>query len=110
MNQENLIPMSERSKNEVREIARKGGIKSGESRRERKAFKEALLLALETKLEDGRTVQEAGIESLMLKYINGDLDVFKTIRDTVGEKPVDSLKLGNEDDNKPFEVNINVVK
>lgn len=110
MNQENLIPISQRSSEEVREMGRKGGIKSGEVRRERKAFKEALLLALETKLEDGRTVQEAGIESLMLKYINGDLDVFKAIRDTVGEKPVDALKLGNEDENKPFEVNINVVK
>lgn len=110
MNQENLIPMNERSEKEVRELGKKGGIKSGEVRRERKAFKEALLLALETKLEDGRTVQDAGIEALMIKYITGDLDVFKAIRDTVGEKPVDSLKLGNENEDKPFEVNINVVK
>ena len=110
MNQENLIPNSQRSPEELREMGKKGGIKSGEVRRERKAFKEALLLALETRLEDGRTVQDAGIESLMAKYINGDLDVFKAIRDTVGEKPVDALKLGNENEDKPFEVNINVVK
>ena len=110
MNQENLIPMNERSKSEVRELGRKGGIKSGEVRRERKAFKEALLLALDTELEDGRTVQDVGINALMLKYIDGDLDVFKAIRDTIGEKPVDALKLGNENEDKPFEVNINVVK
>ena len=35
---------------------------------------------------------------------------FEVIRDTIGEKPVDSLKLGNENEDKPFEVNINVVK
>ena len=33
--QENLIPMSERSKEEVREIATKGGINSGKVRKEK---------------------------------------------------------------------------
>ena len=103
MNQENLIPMNERSKSEVRELGRKGGIKSGEARRERKAFKEALLLALDTELEDGRTVQDVGINALILKYIDGDLDVFKAIRDTVGEKPTDKIEA---DVNS--EVNINI--
>ena len=39
----------------------------------------------------------------------GDLEAFKVVRDTIGEKPTDSLKLGT-DEEKPFEVNINVVK
>ena len=34
-NEENLIPMDERTENEQREIARKGGKKSGEARRRR---------------------------------------------------------------------------
>ena len=42
MNEENLIPMNERSESEVRELGRKGGIKSGEARREKKLFKEAI--------------------------------------------------------------------
>ena len=39
--QENLIPQSERTKEEQREIARMGGIASGEARRKKKTLKEA---------------------------------------------------------------------
>lgn len=92
MNEENLIPMNERSEEEVRELGRKGGIASGETRRRKKAFKEALLYALETELEDGQTIQDVGIDALMKKYMNGDLEVFKAIRDTIGEKPVDKIE------------------
>lgn len=35
MNEKNLIPNSERSPEELREMGRKGGIKSGESRRKK---------------------------------------------------------------------------
>lgn len=47
-NEQNLIPFNKRTKNEQREYARKGGKKSGEVRRERKAMKEQaeLLLSL----------------------------------------------------------------
>lgn len=103
MNEENLIPMSERSESEVRELGKKGGIASGKVRRERKAFKEALLLALDTELESGKTVQEVGIDALILRYINGDLEVFKAIRDTVGEKPTDKIEADVKND-----VNINI--
>ena len=34
MNEENLIPMNERSEAEVRELGKKGGIASGKARRE----------------------------------------------------------------------------
>ncbi|MBR6689745.1 MAG: hypothetical protein IKL65_00240 [Bacilli bacterium] len=103
MNESNLIPNSERTPKERQEIARKGGIASGKARRERKAFKEALLLALDTELENGKTVQDVGIDALILKYIDGDLDVFKAIRDTIGEKPTDKIEA---DVNS--EVNINI--
>lgn len=36
MNNGNLIPNNERSPNELREMGRKGGIKSGESRRKKR--------------------------------------------------------------------------
>lgn len=93
---------------EAREIGKSGGIASGEARRKRKAFKEALLLALDT-VKDNKTIQDIGIEALMVRYMSGDLEAFKVVRDTIGEKPTDSLKLGT-DEEKPFEVNINVVK
>ena len=47
-NEQNLIPWNKRTKKEQREYARKGGKKSGEVRRKRKAMKEQaeLLLSL----------------------------------------------------------------
>lgn len=46
----NLIPCSERSKSEAREIGRKGGIRSGESRRAKKTVKECLKMYSEMKV------------------------------------------------------------
>ena len=43
----NLIPQNKRTKEQQKEIARKGGIASGESRRKRKTFKEQMLFMLE---------------------------------------------------------------
>lgn len=40
MNDHNLIPMSQRSHEERREIGRRGGIKSGKARRKKKQIRE----------------------------------------------------------------------
>ena len=45
-NERNLIPNSERTPSELREMARNGGLASGEARRKRKTLKEELLLLL----------------------------------------------------------------
>lgn len=52
----NLIPNSERSPSELREMGRKGGIKSGESRRRNKRIREAAKVMAEVFLqsEEGR--------------------------------------------------------
>lgn len=44
---ENLIPVTERSKGEARVLGKIGGIKSGETRRKKKALKERLALAFD---------------------------------------------------------------
>lgn len=56
MNDENLIPNSERSPSELREMGRKGGIKSGESRRRKKRLRESAVLLAEifTESEEGK--------------------------------------------------------
>ena len=56
MNEDNLIPNSERSPSELREMGRKGGIKSGESRRRKKRLREkaALLAEIFTESEEGK--------------------------------------------------------
>ena len=53
-NEQNLIPFSKRSESEAREKGKKGGQKSGEVRRQRKAMKEQMemLLALPFNLKD----------------------------------------------------------
>lgn len=84
MNQENLIPMNERTEEEQREIARKGGIASGEARKRKKTLKDELIILLETN-NNNKKISVA----LLNKALNGDIQAFTTIRDTIGEKPVD---------------------
>ena len=45
-NEQNLIPFNKRTKSEQREYAKKGGQKSGEVRRQRKAMKEQMEMLL----------------------------------------------------------------
>ncbi len=79
MNDENLKPI--RSENEAREKGKKGGIKSGKKRRERKQLKEELILLLEYK-----DTQKKITTALINKAIKGDIKAFEVIRDTIGEK------------------------
>jgi len=108
MNENNLIPISERTSEEVREMARKGGIKSGEVRREKKAIKEQIQLLLSLPLKDKKAIkqlQALGIDtdnidnqmamviSMWQKAVKGDVNAFNTLRDTVGEKPKDNVNV-----------------
>ena len=87
MNESNLIPQSERTKEEQREIARKGGIASGEARRRKKTLKEELIMLLETN-DNNNKISLA----LLKKALDGDIQAFTTIRDTIGEKPTDKVE------------------
>lgn len=62
-NEENLIPMDERTENEQREIARKGGKKSGEARRRKKDMKAKmkLLLSLQPTTSQSELLAEIGV-------------------------------------------------
>lgn len=73
--------------------ARKGGIKSGETRRRRKALKEELIALLEM-----NDTQEKISLALIDKALGGDVSAFTTIRDTIGEKPADKaeVEIGNK--------------
>jgi hypothetical protein len=84
---ENLIPANKRTKEEARELGRKGGIASGKVRRERKTLKEELILLLEED-ENNKKISVA----LLKKALEGDIHAFTTIRDTIGEKPTDKIE------------------
>lgn len=99
--EENLIPMNERTKDEQREIAKKGGIASGKARRRKRTMKEAAKLILNLKPPDECTafLQQYGIEEkdctnlmmIMAKAAqmaaDGDIKAAEFLRDTVGENP-----------------------
>jgi hypothetical protein len=87
---ENLKPVTKRTKNEAREISKKGGIKSGEVRRERKKLKEELLLLL-SENDNNRKMSLA----ILKKALKGNIKAFEIIRDTIGEKPKEQIENTN---------------
>lgn len=100
MNEQNLIPFNKRTKSEARESAKKGGQKSGEVRRQRKAMKDTMKMLLDLKLpesdgkeqlklmgieEDELNIQTAILTNQVQKALEGNLESAKFVRDTVGE-------------------------
>lgn len=69
------------------EVARKGGIASGESKRARKTLKEELLILL----ENGNTQEQISL-AVIKKALEGDTKAYEVIRDTVGEKPTSKIE------------------
>lgn len=95
MNEENLVSLADRTTEEVREIAKKGGIASGEARRRKKTLKEELIALLETDNNNNKVSV-----AILKKALNGDIQAFTTIRDTIGEKPIDKTLNANTDAEK----------
>ena len=100
---ENLKPLDERTKDEQRKIAQKGGIESGKVRRRKKALRTALkeavslpLKELPPDLRDGimsaakvtdeeLTVADVLIGSIVRNACAGDPKMMKILLDTIGE-------------------------
>ena len=99
-NGQNLRTLSPK---EAREQGRKGGKASAAKRAERKTFREGLLLLLNEPLKDKagnpttNTTQDAIIAALVKRAANGDTRAFEMIRDTIGEKPVQDVKVSTGD-------------
>ena len=98
-NEQNLIPMDERTESEQREIRSAGGQASGVSRRRKKSLREAAELYLSLPVADKRTWnrlaregvepedvdnQMAIIAGLALKAMKGDSKAAKVIFDLIG--------------------------
>lgn len=100
MNENNLIPLSERTKGEQREIQVKGGKKSGEVRRKKKLLKDRMKVLLELPVSDYNDLDKAllkGLDSsevdnetllviaLFEKAKSGDVKAFQEIRNLIGQ-------------------------
>lgn len=100
-NEENLRPMSERTKDEQREIARKGGKASGEARRRKRDLRLALEVLLEKEYTDKKGKTMTGAEAITTKLfeqaMKGNVKAFETIRSTVGQDPVQKVEQVNID-------------
>lgn len=74
-----------RTAEEQREIARKGGIASGEARREKATMRKTLELLLEERDSKGRTYRELATLGLLKGAIKGNPQNYKAILETLGE-------------------------
>ena len=93
MNDENLKVLTP---SEAREQGRKGGIRSGEVRRERRKMREYLEAALVMDADlDGETVTnaEAVTVALVKAAKKGSVRAYETILGVLGEKPADTVKV-----------------
>ena len=76
------------------EIAKKAQAKSVESRKKNQTLAELLKIALTLQNEEtGETNNIAITNAIINKAIKGDVSAYQTIRDTIGEKPVDVQKI-----------------
>ena len=112
MAQDDLIPFTERSEDEVKEMNRRGGIASGAVRRKKAAMRDYVqfILGMKRKVsektleqlkemgvtEDEVTGQTLALMKIMDKAIAGDIKAMEFLRDTAGEKPTDSVKMTHE--------------
>ena len=111
-NEKNLKSNSERTPSELREMTRKGGIKSGEARRRKKTMREALeMLLFHTKLNEQtkQMLKAEGVEnaddfnhqmvitrSLIAKAESGDVQAYNAICSMIGEKPAEKIDVNGD--------------
>lgn len=108
-NDENLRPQNKRTKSERREIARLGGMASGEMRRQRKSMREAMqigMFELELPENEKDKLKSAGVKNendmdnqmaatiaMIKKAKEGDVQAYNAICAMLGEKPADKMEL-----------------
>jgi hypothetical protein len=102
MNEQNLIPNSERTPKQRRENAKKAGIASGEARRKKRDLKLAIQALLEADIKDKKTGEVmSGAEALAVaqfrKAMRGDTRAFEVLRDTSGQGVVEKVMVAEVD-------------
>lgn len=87
-NTQNLKPFtSNQSREEAVKNGQKGGKASGDSKRKKKAFKNALIALLETENKDGKTYQDAVVVGLVRRSATGDPRAIELLLRIIGETP-----------------------
>jgi DNA invertase Pin-like site-specific DNA recombinase len=105
---ENLKPISERTSEELRAMATKGGKKSGEVRKQKKLLKDTIEMLMESKPTpkmvkmyadmfgfNPKDLQDVITGGLIRKAMQGDSKAFEVLRDTMGQKPKEVIESTN---------------
>lgn len=80
-NEENLIPFNERTESEQREIARKGGIASGASRRAYRSLKQAA----KGFFKENENAAMAVVQAMYEEALDGNVKAVEKLQDLIGE-------------------------
>ena len=111
---QNLVSLADRTMEERQEIGRVGGIKSGESKRRMKTFREELqqLLQMEILNKNGEKIstQQNINSALILKAAKGDVRAYEVIRDTLGQRPKDEKEVVVMSGDDGLKINLDLVK
>ncbi len=101
-NEQNLVPMDQRTKEEARELGREGGRASGIARRRKRSLREAADLYLSLPVADRKSwnkISRGGVDpedidnqmamiiGLTQQAMKGDAKAAKVIVDLIGEAP-----------------------
>ena len=90
------------------EQAKKGGKASAKARAAKRDLRQALEMLLDRKFTDKDGNQITGTEAITAKLfqqaMKGNIRAFETLRDTVGQKPVEKIMLAEVDQNVIDEV------
>lgn len=107
-NEQNLIPNTTLSKEEAEKLGRAGGIASGKARREKRLIKDNIELLLSLPIKNAKTkdqLKALGIDdnemnnqmalviAMYQKAIKGDVQAFNTLRDTIGQRPIEKTEV-----------------
>lgn len=111
---DNLVPFKKGDTTDKAENGRLGGIKSGESKRRMKTFKEELQAILETEMLNAKgekiSYQKNINSALILKAAKGDVRAYEVIRDTLGQRPKDEKEVVVMSGDDGLKINLELVK
>lgn len=111
-NEKNLIPFTERTESEAREISAKGGKKSGETRRRKRTMKQVMETLLEKRAntpDDWQLIADLGLDfddlgeevtnllivnaALLMKAKGGDVNAIKELRSIIQDDAYQKHKM-----------------
>lgn len=106
----NLVTFNDMTEERQRALASKGGLASARAAQKRRTFKDIFQTILKSEFPQGdnvgevaskiketfpaiETMDEAMAFAMMFRAANGDTKAFEIVRDTIGEKPQDNVKM-----------------